>query len=203
MKRLLTTAVTGTLLSAVLFFANGCTNEQAIQEDAQKYSEISVLNPNFKPRTGDTFAWYSPIIWSTEIIPESPELRQFLTQLLEEQVVSKGYRMVEDQSQADYIIGAAIVDGKSERSQEINNFFRLFPSLGDSESGLRESEALVGVIRQGDQELVKAGAGGSHLTLWRASIKAYVLGEKVSDDLREQRYRFFAQKLMSNLPATP
>jgi hypothetical protein len=179
----------------------GCVSKQeAAIRDARQFSEISVLNPAFQPKRGDKFAWFLPIIWSSEALPDTPELRQMLTQLVEQQLVAKGYQVVADQQQADYVIGAAIVDGNNQTTELLRNFFRLFPSLNRSQSGLPESMALVGVIRPEDVSLIGQINDGTSIALWRAAIKTFVLGENVTPQVREERFRTLAAKLMKSMP---
>ncbi len=189
------------VLAFGIFCISGCADKQAVlQREARQFSEISVLNPDFRPKPGDSFAWFSPIIWSSEAIQQTPELRAMLTKLVEDQLVAKGYNVVADQKQADYVIGAALVDKNNQGGETLRSFFRLFPSLNSSQAGLAESMALVGVIRPDDVDKIGDVPDGSSIALWRAAISAYVLGENVSDEVRMERFRSLAVKLMRTMP---
>lgn len=194
------------LRASMVFFIAICvaacsSGGQHIPDAAKQYSNISAVNPSFKPRQGQTVAWYSPIIWSSAALPESTALQSFLSKLVEAQLELKGFKMVTDKQSADYIIGAAIVDGESEQSSQLENLFKLFPSVGKVSDRFAESEALIGIIRGSELHLLEDDDVGSGIALWRSSLKAYVLGESVSEQEREQRFRFFAAQLMRGLPA--
>jgi len=179
----------------------GCvSNEQFIENDARKFSEISVLSGDFNPKPGDKIAWYSPFIWSSDVIEQTPELRQNLTELIEQELVAKGYQIVPTQAEANYVIGVALVDKNNQGGEALRNFFSLFPSLSNSSADLPESMAMVGLIAAEDAALIGAVPDGSSISLWRAALSAYVLGDKVSEDVRIERFRTFIGKLMQTLP---
>jgi len=176
------------------------SKQEAHLRDARQFSEISVLKSEFQPRPGDTFAWYAPLILSSAAIEPTPELRQMLMQLVEEELRKKGYQVLADQAEADYIIGAAIVDPEDEASETLRNFFRLFPSVHKSHTRLPNSMALIAVIRPEDVNRIGQVPDGSSIALWRAAIAAFVLGDTVSPEVRTERYRTLTAKLMHTLP---
>ena len=189
------------LIAVLLLTVNACVSKhQALQQDARQFSEISVLDPEFQPKRGDKFAWFLPIIWTSEAIAQTPELRQMLTQLVEQQLVAKGYQIVGDVEEADYVIGAALVDKNNQGGEVLRKFFHLFPSLNRSQTGAPVSMAMVGVIRPEDVDKIGEIPDGSSIALWRAAISAYVLGEQVSEQVRMERFRTLTVKLMHTMP---
>lgn len=172
-----------------------------MQRDARQFSEVAVTSGDFNPKQGDKIAWFAPIIWSSEALPQTPALRLMLTQLVEEQLVAKGYQVVADISAADYVIGAAIVDRDNRGGETLRNFFRLFPSLNKSQTGLPESMALIGIIRPEDVGRIGQIPDGSSIALWRAAIATFVLGERVAEEVRVERFKALAARLMRSLPA--
>ncbi len=183
-----------------LIFLSGCSNQAKLEQDAHEYSEITVTHANFAPKLGETIAWHGPILWSTNAIKNDANTQAFLKQLVNSELRDKGFRLIEDEKQADYIISAAVVNVSDPHSDQIIDFFRLFPDIRESKSGLDSAEALIGIIRRDDIELALASEGGANFALWRSSVIAFVLGEKVDAEVREQRYRFLTKKLMSRLP---
>ncbi len=199
--RINTRIALGLFCLMLVALVTACISRQEAEiREARQFSEVSVLNGDFEPKAGDKIAWFSPIIWTSKALPATPELRRQLTQLVEQQLIAKGYQVVADQQQADYLIGAAIVDGKDQDGAAIKNFFRLFPSLLKSRTGLPESMALVGIIRPEDANKIGQIPNGSSISLWRAAISAFVLGERVSPELRMQRFNDLSVKLMKSLP---
>lgn len=188
------------ILSLALF---ACTSAQEeadeIMQDAGEYSAVSVTDPKFSPKPGDTFAWYGPLIWASEAVPHNPQMVQQITRLVNQELMEHGYKVIADQQQADYIIGAAIADGNSAQSEQVKQFFSLFPSLGNANTNLKETTALVGVIDSKDLVIAQSSFG-SQVVLWRSSLATYVMGDKISAELQQQRLAVFAEKLMRSLP---
>jgi len=168
-------------------------------QDAHQYSVMSVTVPEFKPRHGEKIAWLSPLIWASDAVEKDPVAGAKVLQLISGELTRRGYQMVSEHHQADYIIGAAIVDGDSERSEELRNFFQLFPSIGTSGSKFDKSIFYVGLINSEDQVLLNT-PGVQPVVLWRSSIKAYVLGDKLEPELRKQRMQAFIHRLMASFP---
>lgn len=191
--------IIGVWLGCLLGCLSGCTgSSDQVMRDASEYSAVSVLNPDFQPGPGTTFAWYSPIIWSSEALPEDAAMKSRITRLVNNEITSRGFRIVTDQAQADYILGGAIVDGQNARSEQLKSFFNLFPALGSS-GKLQETTALMGVIERRELARVQSGDRPASM-MWRASLSAYVMREKLSPELQDQRLTVFTRKLMRSFP---
>ncbi len=188
------------LLFILLASTSACVTEPAVESrQAREFSEVAVLSGDFEPRRGDRFAWYSPIIWASDALPETTELRTLLMQLVEAELKEKGYQVVGDVSEADYVIGAAVVDKDNQAGETVRHFFNLFPSIKGSRN-LPESMALIGVIRPEDVERIPQLNTGNSIALWRAAIIANVLGDQVSTEARAARFKTLTQRLMKSLP---
>lgn len=184
----------------LLLFATSCaTDQDALMEDATEYSAVSVTNPTFDPSVGQTFAWYAPIIWSSEAAVYNEAMRQELTTLVENELRSRGYRIIADREQADYVIGAALVDGDSQQSEQIRNFFRLFPAIGPSRANLPATTAMIGIVDHDHIASFEANDTVDNI-LWRSSIQVFVVGESLSPELQRARLRGLAGRLMRSFP---
>ena len=173
--------------------------KQRLMEEAREFSVVAVTNPKFNPQPGTKFAWFSTLIWSSELVTENNSQGQEIIGILESQLLERGYQVVNNTNDADYIIGAAVADGDSELTHELTQFFRLFPSLGQSRMHHDKSTLYVGVINAEELPLVQDPNANPEV-LWRSSIQAYILGEELADDIKHQRFQVFGRKLMASFP---
>ena len=182
----------------LLFF--GCTTtEEKPELFVPEYSAVSVSSPLFTPSTGQSFAWYSPVTIATGTEKVDAFLKQHVIPSINKHLVGRGYRVVEEQSQADYIIGFAIANNYSARSTQLSNFFHLFPSINDLDETHQYATAFVGVIDRRDLPLVEAGVN-TELLLWRSSIEAFAVGEDFPEELRMHRLQYLVNTLMKSFP---
>jgi len=180
----------------------GCSSQQKaddVMHDASEFSAVSVTDPSFKPQPGQSFAWLGPIIWASDAMPRDPKMVAQMTNLINQELMRRGYKVIEDQQNADYILGAAIADGESAQSEQVKSFFNLFPAIGNSRAHLKETTALVGVIHSKDLPLAQSTLS-SRVVLWRSSLAAYVVGDKISPEMQSERLAVFSRKLMRTLP---
>ena len=185
------------LLVAPFLFA--CSQSPAIETDsstrvAGDFAALSTVDPRFKPRVGATVAWYSDIIVSDELsdIKVSDEASGRLKQLLQQKISARGYQFVNDQAVADYIVGAAVVLDESEASKNIKALVGVDPGLSASLYHNQEGSIVLA--------MALPGLEGQDALMWRGTIQAYVLGEKLSEEERWQRLNLFTDRLVLSLP---
>lgn len=185
-----------------LVLTTGCASQEEVTpEEAEQFSAVSVVSPQFQPEAGAAFAWYGPIVWASEAVPHDEALETEMISLVEEGIAAKGYRMVDAVDDADYIIGGALVDGQSEGSSQVRNFFSLYPALGDGSGNLPHTAAMVGVIEADDYRRIGSLTSGE--LLWRSAVELYVTGDRLPPQTRQTRIRAMAVELMRSLPRAP
>jgi hypothetical protein len=173
--------------------------EEEIPRDAYEFSALSFHDPRFAPRPGQKFAWYTPVTIEVSYKSGDTFVNDNTQRMISNELLAKGYKIVEDHNLADYVIGAAFIDQNSQSASELTDFFRLFPSIDDPEADLNYATAFVGVIFAGDLPKVSTDPN-SNLLIWRSSLRAFVMGDKLEPQAREQRLQNLMTRLMSSFP---
>ena len=186
---------TGIAITAMLTAA--CTQVQTkpvASDNLNTYSAIVTADESFHPKANDTFVWYDELVLAdeNETVQSPKETKRFVEKLIEDEVRLKHYQFTDKASQANYMIGAAVILDNSEMSQKISNFVEIFPSLRQSINQYNEGTVLVVIARPGDMSQSKI--------LWRGAIQAYVAGEEMSLEQRQLRTQAFIKQLMNGLP---
>lgn len=172
------------ILAAVLlsFLLSACSHQSVsrVNSDANTYSSISVAMPDFKPQQGQSFAWYSSPLWSSDVMAsEYPGLQNLLQQSINNELLSKGYKITQDKTQASYIIGVALITQGGDRNASMNDFFNIFPGLPKSAAGFDKGVIAVGVVDASRQSSADTTPSSNDL-LWRSALEAFIL-ENVND----------------------
>ncbi|MBL4798348.1 MAG: DUF4136 domain-containing protein [Oleispira sp.] len=185
----------GIVITAMLTAA--CTQVQTkpvASDNLNTYSAIVTADESFHPKANDTFVWYDELVLADEndTVQSPKKTKRFVEKLIEDEVRLKHYQFTDKASQANYMIGAAVILDNSEMSQKISNFVEIFPSLRQSINQYNEGTLLVVIARPGDMSKSKI--------LWRGAIQAYVAGEEMSLEQRQLRTQAFIKQLMNSLP---
>lgn len=185
----------GIAITAMLTAA--CTQVQTkpvASDNLNTYSAIVTADESFHPKANDTFVWYDELVLTDEndTVQSRKATKRFVEKTIEDEVRLKQYKFTDKASQADYMIGAAVILDDSEMSQKISNFVEIFPSLRESINHYNDGTILVVITRPGDMSQSKI--------LWRGAIQAYVAGEEVSLEQRQIRTQAFIKQLMASLP---
>ena len=186
---------TGIAITAMLTAA--CTQVQTkpvASDNLNTYSAIVTADESFHPKANETFVWYDELVLADEndTVQSPQKTKRFVETLIEDEVRLKHYQFTDKASQANYMIGAAVILDNSEMSQKISNFVEIFPSLRQSINQYNEGTLLVVIARPGDMSQSKI--------LWRGAIQAYVAGEEMSLEQRQLRTQAFIKQLMNGLP---
>lgn len=187
------------LVGCLLASCSQQKEEEEISRDAYEFSAISFHDPRFVPRPGQKFAWYAPVTVEIEYRSGDNFVKDNAQRMISNELLAKGYEIVEDHNLADYVIGATFIDQNSARTSELTDFFRLFPSIDDPEADLNYATAFVGVILAGDLPKVSTEPN-SNLLIWRSSIRAFVMGDTLEPEARIQRLQNLMTRLMSSFP---
>lgn len=187
----------------LLLFVSGCQQykTQRVMADASAFSTTAITNPSFKPQPGDRFAWHAPIIWSSEELEShGAGMGQLITKAAEKELITRGYLVVADKRNADFIIGAAVIGDSGERAEALKDFFQLFPQVAKTAHGYDKATTVMAVIPSNHSTVKNSAVPDRRSVLWRAGLETYVLGEKLTPEIRELRIQVFTRKLMTSLP---
>ncbi|MFT5520347.1 MAG: hypothetical protein ACI9IA_000938 [Enterobacterales bacterium] len=194
MERTVLNIIKSLCLLVVTIFIIGCTTNQSTMKQPNslsKTSSISVANSDITLKPGNSFKWRRDIIWiEGENLPDSVRNvdRNALSRLIEQQMTSKGYRIVAGQQESDYEIIAAVILGDSEQGKAIEELARLYPELGGNTVNLEKGTLMFGIAYPGSRRL-----------LWRSAIQAFIADDIALAD-QQKRLQQIVASLLSNLP---
>lgn len=180
-------------VSALLSVA--CSQVQTTERDhPNAYSAVATTDESFSPKANDKFVWYNEVLINHENteIDHIEGTKRFIEATIEDEVKLKNYTITQDDSIADYMIGAAVILDDSKESQQISNFVKVFPEIGPSINHYKEGTVIVVITKPGDIRKSKI--------LWRGAIQTYILGEELTSEQRQVRVKAFIKQLMSSLP---
>lgn len=153
-------------------------------------SAVSVTQPGFAVKQGDTYAWRSEMLWIGQDA-EGP-YRQALTQLnidreIDRQLAARGLHKVAV-AEADLVLVAAVRIGEDDDGAAIKELARLYPSLGGVSQTLERGTLLVALAHS-----------GSPVVLWRGAIETFISGD-VEPEKRRARLEVIVRSLLNTLP---
>ena len=189
----------------LVLILTGCASQEKkmARKEAKAVATVSVASTLFRPHEGQQFAWYSPIIWAGDFEGADTEvLGKTMVNAVEHELERRGYRMTEASSQADYIIGAVVMNGGQSSTQTLSEFFHAFPGLDDSAQGLDAAIALIGVVEKENSHVLGAKPVDQKVILWRSALEAYLLGDTVTLKRRKKRVQTLVKKLMISFPSS-
>ena len=158
----------------------------------EQASAIAVSLPGFVTDADTTLHWHRELLWVDD--PEGRYVRRakVLQQALQQEFERKGYRFVSDDQDATYDVVAVAMLGQLADQKEVQDFFRLYPSLAKPAAGYGRGTVLVAIAPAGTNEIV-----------WRGALEVYTDPGKVPLEQREARLRWAAQQLLRSVPAIP
>jgi hypothetical protein len=182
------------LLPAFLVVVSACSSAPGTGpvDPLEQASAISVTLPAFEPGPGTTLHWHRELVWVDDPEGRFERRANVLQQALEDEFRRKGYRFVANDVEADYDVVAVAMLGQLEDHEEIQEFFRLYPSLAKPARGYRRGTVLVAITPANTSEVV-----------WRGALEVYTDKGKVPVAQRDQRLRWAAGKLLESIPALP
>jgi hypothetical protein len=193
------------LVGSSLILLSACTGvgqEQNPVQVARTYSAVSFTDPGFTPEPGSSFAWYGSPVWSDNGEWDSQGIfgRAF-QRSVSLRLQSRGYNVVYGLSEADYLVGVAMILPGGTRSDDIRDYFRMFPQLPESSSGFDRGQIIVGVVPAHRVAEIEAGSPPNRRALlWRSAIEAYVLDLDPGSDESQQRIEGLSGILLESLP---
>lgn len=190
---------TAGLFSAFIMLLSACAgnSEEAIMDDARRFSAVTRIDPSFRPEIGASLMWYSDIIIEDEgsIIRATSEQVLFIENTIESQLLRKLYQFTDDSAQADYMIAAAVLLNEGTQSQQITNLIQIYPGLADAINDFEQGSLLMIII----PPTPEGGAVNAPI-LWRGVIQAYTLGEALPEDVQLARLEGLIIRLLDGVP---
>ena len=155
-------------------------------------SAIATSTPEFITSPTTTLRWYSDLVWIDD--PEGRyERRANMLQLaLQNEFERKGYTFVGANEQANYDVLAVAILGELEGQEEVEQVFRMYPSLSSSSQGYSRGTVLVALAPAGSKKIV-----------WRGALEMFTDPGLQQIKVREQRMSWGAMQVLSSIPNYP
>ena len=184
-------------IATLALMTTACTQVEikpAETTNLNAYSAVVTADESFKPKANDKFVWYDELLLTDEdhTIKAPAAAKRFIENQIEAEIRLKKYNITEQVTDADYMIGAAVILDNSEMSQQVSKFVKVFPGIRDSIGNYKEGTILVVITRPGDIT--------RNQILWRGAIQAYIVGEELTQEERQLRVQAFIQQLMGSFP---
>ena len=156
----------------------------------EQASAVAVTLPGFITEPGTTLHWHRELLWVDDPDGRYERRAKVLQQALQLEFERKGYRFVSGDQEATYDVVAVAMLGQLADQKEVQDFFRLYPSLAKPAAGYGRGTVLVAIAPAGSNEIV-----------WRGALEVYTDPGKLPLAQREARLRWAAQQLLRSIPA--
>ena len=177
---------------AMLILLAGCKGDSTTPADVDPLSRASVISastPEFASPVGARVRWYSPLVWTGELNADSQQNAEMLQAALQAEFERRGYAFVVDGADADYdVLGVAVL-GELGAHPEIEEIFRLYPSLAPTAADYTSGTVLVAIAPAGTNRIV-----------WRGALEVFT-GVKLPADLRRERMQAASMMLLGSVPS--
>jgi len=161
-------------------------------EPLEQTSAITVTLPGFVTDADTTLHWHRELLWVDDPDGRFERRAKVLQQALQQEFERKGYRFVSNDQDATYDVVAVAMLGQLQDQEEVQKFFRLYPSLAKPAAGYERGTVLVAMAPAGTSTIV-----------WRGALEVYTDPGKMPLAQREERLRWAAKQLLRNVPAIP
>jgi hypothetical protein len=187
MARILLTALTA-LITLVLIACSGSPTAPKPNPLSQS-SAVSVAMPDFKTSGDTTLRWRSDLIWVDDPNGEFERRADMLQNALQLEFERKGYQFVGPNEQATYDVLAVAVLGDLKDQKEVEQVFRLYPSLAANSQGYTPGNVLVAIAPMGTTKIV-----------WRGALEVFSNPGMQPIEVLEQRMQWSARALLASIP---
>ena len=152
-------------------------------------SAVSVAMPGFITSTNTVLRWHSDLIWIDD--PEGRYERRavMLQQALQDEFKRKGYSFVGPDEEANYDVLAVALLGEIQGHAEVEEIFRMYPSLNAPSEGYKRGTILVALA-----------AAGTDTVVWRGALEIFTDPGMQQIQLRQQRMQWGAKQVLSSIP---
>jgi hypothetical protein len=168
-----------------------CVSDTPIQtpNPMSQASAVAVAMPEFITNENTTLRWRSDLIWVDDPEGRFERRANMLQQALQDEFVRKGYTFVGAGEPANYDVVAVAVLGAIEGYTELEETFRLYPSLNKGDNGYKRGSVLVALAPAGTTKIV-----------WRGALEMFTDPGMVSINVREKRMQWGSMQLLSSIP---
>ena len=182
------------ILLLLLTTLPACSSSPAGQEaePLEQASAIAVTLPGFVTDADTTLHWHRELLWVDDPDGRFERRAKVLQQALQQEFERKGYRFVSDDQEATYDVVAVAMLGELAQQKEVQDFFRLYPTLAKPAAGYDRGTVLVAIAPAGTNKIV-----------WRGALEVYTDPGKLPLAQREARLRWAAQQLLRSIPDIP
>jgi len=179
------------VIAVLSFTLSACVSDTPIQtpDPMTQASAVAVSLPGFVTNPSTTLRWHSNLIWVND--PDGRyERRGGMLQLaLQNEFIRKGYTFTGPNEPANYDVLAVALLGDIEGHQELEETFRLYPSLNNNAKGYKRGTILVALAPAGSKTIV-----------WRGALEMFTDPGMQPIDVREQRMQWGAMQVLSSIP---
>ena len=168
-----------------------CVSDTPIQkpDPMSQASAVAVAMPEFITNENTTLRWRSNLIWVDDPEGRFERRADMLQLILQNEFIRKGYNFVGAGEPANYDVVAVAVLGAIEGYEELEETFRLYPSLSKGDSGYKRGSVLVALAPAGTTRIV-----------WRGALEMFTDPGMVPIDVREKRMQWGSMQLLSSIP---
>lgn len=179
------------ILATLSWALAACVSDTPVQKPnpMSQASAVAVAMPEFITNENTTLRWRSDLIWVDDPEGRFERRADMLQQILQNEFVRKGYRFVGTGEPANYDVVAVAVLGAIEGYEELEETFRLYPSLSKGDSGYKRGTVLVALAPAGTTKIV-----------WRGALEMFTDPGMVPIDVREKRMQWGSTQLLSSIP---
>jgi hypothetical protein len=178
------------LLSSVALAACVAGTPTAHQPDPlTQSSAVSVSMPEFVTSADTTLRWRSDLIWVDDPNGQYERSAEMLQGVLQEELENKGYQFVGPAEDANYDVLAVALLGPLEGREEIEQVFRLYPSLTANSGGYTRGNVLLAIAPAGTKKIV-----------WRGAIELFSDPAMAPVEQRRARMEWAARQLLGSVP---
>lgn len=170
----------------------GCSSSDTSTEESnamRQSSAVSVAMPGFVTAPDTTLRWYSDLMWVDDPEGRYERRADMLQSILRGEFERKGYRFVAQGDDATYDVLAVALLGDLAGQTEIEEVFRLYPSLSGQTGGYDKGTVLVAIAPAGTKEIV-----------WRGALEVFTNPGMQPIEVRQQRMEWAAKQLLSSIP---
>ena len=152
-------------------------------------SAVSVAMPGFITSPTTVLRWHSDLIWIDDPEGRYERRAEMLQQALQDEFKRKGYSFVGPDEAANYDVLAVALLGEIQGHAEVEEVFRMYPSLSASSEGYKRGTILVALAPAGTKTVV-----------WRGALEIFTDPGMQKVQLREQRMQWGAMQVLSSIP---
>lgn len=179
------------LVAILSWTLSACVSNTPTQttDPMTRASAVAVAMPEFITNENTTLRWRSHLIWVDDPEGRFERRADMLQQALQNEFVRKGYSFVGAGEPANYDVVAVAVLGAIEGYAELEETFRLYPSLSRGHSDYKRGSVLVALAPAGTTKIV-----------WRGALEMFTDPGMVPIDVREKRMQWGSMQLLNSIP---